>query len=508
MPKILAKFLDYLRSDKFFRLILVVFVIEAVWIAVSAAYPQAFDENYHFGLIKVYSHYWLPFLSHQPPHADAYGAVAREPSYFYHYIMSFPYRFIELFTKSQIIQVIILRLINVAMFAWGLTLFRKILLRVGSSKALTNLVLMLFILIPIVPQLAGQISYDNLMIPLTALSILYCFKIMDEIRSKKLSIYHTALFLGLCFMTSVVKYAFLPIFAAMLLFLIVLSIYVYKKNLKFFFIQLGKSWRKQKLITKIIIPLVIIIPFGLFAQRDLVNLVEYHSIKPSCQKVLSVKQCLAYSPWAYNYRNHIKIEAGLASFSNPIIYPFQWLYWMWYRLFFAVNGPKAHFKNYPPLPLPSAAALVLFIAGIVALIKWWRKIFAGNLYLTLLLAVVAGYCLALIGQGYFTYRYTAVLENMNGRYLLPILVLLAAIFGQALSVAFRKMQNRKIVFAMVALFLFLEGGGVLTFIIRSDSTWDINNKAVVKVNNTARKVVKKVVVSGYKEYSTRLWFFD
>ena len=509
MPKVLSRIAAYMRSTNFYRLILGVFIVEAIWIAISAAYPQAFDENYHFGLIKVFSHYWLPFLTKQPPHADAYGAVARTPSYLYHYLMSFPYRLIELFTKKQIIQVILLRLINVALFAYGITLFRKVLLRVGSSKLLTNLILALFILIPIVPQLAAQINYDNLFIPLTAAMILLAFRVMDELRAKKASLWTIVIFLGACLLTSLVKYAFLPIFAGMVLVLLVVLYMSYKDNLRLFFEQLMSSWREQTKLAKIVIVFMAIVPLGMFSQMDLTNLVLYHSIQPSCSKVISVKQCMAYSPWAYNYKNHQKIINGDASvnFANPIVYPFQWLYWMWYRLFFAINGPKSHFKNYPPLPLPSAATLVLIIMGTVALIKWWRKIFKNNIYLTMIFVLTACYLIALMGQGYFTYRYTDVLENMNGRYLLPVLILASAIFGQALSRSFKK-QNRKIIFAVVILLFFIEGGGVITFITRSSPSWDIHNKTVVKLNNTARKVIKHVVIKGKDKYSTPIWFFN
>jgi hypothetical protein len=36
---------------------LIFFVLEGLWIACSAVYPMAFDEEFHFGLIKVYSHH-------------------------------------------------------------------------------------------------------------------------------------------------------------------------------------------------------------------------------------------------------------------------------------------------------------------------------------------------------------------------------------------------------------------------------------------------------------------
>jgi hypothetical protein len=64
-------------SRGFFRFVMGLFIVQSIWIAFSALYPQAFDEDFHFGLIKTYSHYWLPFLTKQPPNANAYGAVAR-----------------------------------------------------------------------------------------------------------------------------------------------------------------------------------------------------------------------------------------------------------------------------------------------------------------------------------------------------------------------------------------------------------------------------------------------
>ncbi len=502
--------MSFLRSNTFYKLILLIFVFEALWIAVSAAYPQAFDENFHFGLIKVYSHYWLPFFTSQPPHADAYGAVAHDPSYLYHYLMSFPFRFIELFTKRQIVQVVFLRVINVALFTWAIILFRKVLLRVGASTALVNLSLMLFVLIPIVPQLAAQINYDNLMIPLTALSLLLAFRIVDEVKAKKPSVMSFALMICLGLLTGLVKYAYLPILTAIVIFLFIIIWQSYRHELNKFFNNLKNSWKEQKPLYKIFIVIAVIVPIGMFLQRDGLNLVEYHSIEPDCSKILTVKQCSAYSPWEYNYKNHQKLlkEGTENHYQNILAYTVQWLYWMWYRLFFAVNGPNSHFKNYPPLPLPSFATLVLMIIGVIALLKFWRKLFTDRPRLILLFFVACFYSLVLFGQGYYTYKYTAVLENMNGRYLLPVLLMFAVVFGESIGLLFRNKQKRKIILALVALLFFLEGGGLITFIARSDPSWDVDNKTIVKVNNTARKVVKKIVITGKKRYTTSVWFLN
>ena len=111
------------------------------------------------------------------------------------------------------------------------------------------------------------------------------------------------------------------------------------------------------------------------------------------------------------------------------------------------------------------------------------------------------YVLVLYLQGYASYRYTNVLENMNGRYLLPVILPLVAVFAKGYSVALRKYQNIKVILAVIVLVLFLEGGGLFTFIARSDDTWDIPNKS-------ARHLTEPIIINGNKYYWTNTWFFN
>jgi hypothetical protein len=492
---ILDKIAGGLGSKRFYYCMLAFFVIESAWIAISALYPQAFDENFHYGLIKVYSHYWLPFFSNQPPHADAYGAVARDPSYLYHYLMSFPYRFIALFVHGQSGQVIWLRFINIAMFGGGLVLFKRLLRRVGVSRSLSNVSILLFVLIPIVPQLAAQINYDDMLFPLVAWVCLQAFDIIDDIKARKLSSKRILILLITCFFTTLVKYAFLPIFAAIVIFLAVLIYRGYKGKFGKLFMQLKTDFLKNSRLVKIGLPLLLVISLGMCLQRDGVNLVKYHSVEPDCSKVLTIKQCSAYSPWYYNYQNHTNVVSGKYVASDSVLtYTQKWFYWMWYRLFFAVNGQASNFANDPPLPLPSIAAAVLAVVSLLALIKARHTLFHKRPYLTLMLAVCLIYGLTLFVQGYTTYRYTAILENMNGRYLLPILLPLASVIGIAMSSVIGKSKAVKSFLVVIVLVLFLDGGGIFTFLFNSDSTWYWNNSTVQKVNSGAKTITKHVVV--------------
>jgi hypothetical protein len=487
-----------LGSKAFYYFIIAFFLLESIWIAFSANYPQAFDENFHFGLIKTYSHYWLPFLSKQPPHANSYGAVAVDTSYLYHYLMSFPYRIIELFIHAQAGQVITLRLIDVAMFTFGLVLFRKLLLRAGMSKSLTNVSLLIFVLIPIVPQLAAQVNYDDMFFPVTAWACLKSFDVIDDIKAHKPSAKRLLQLLIICFLGSIVKFAFLPIFLAIVMVLVIYMYRSYKGNLKQLVSHYTKDFLGLTRLAKIALPLLLLISIGLVFQRDGLDFIKYHSVEPDCSRVLTVKECSAYSPWLYNYADHTNVVSGKYVASDSLLtYTGNWFYFTWYRLYFSVNGitSSGDFANYPPLPLPGIAAVAVFALGVVSLLIARRKVLHRNPYLLLLFSICIVYTLVLYAQGYQTYKYTAILENMNGRYLLPILLPIAAIIGMGLSSVLGRSKWPKSALALVVLVMFIEGGGTVAFIDRSDSTWYWNNAAVQNVNKTAHKVVKRVVLT-------------
>lgn len=511
MKNFINRSYEVLKSQRLFIAILAFFIFEAVWIALSAIYPMAFDEDFHFGLIKVYSHYWLPFLSTQPPNANAFGAVARDPSYLYHYLMSFPYRIIATFVHDQTMQVIYLRLINVALFSTGLVLFRKVLLKANLSVAFTNVSMLLFILIPITPQLAAQINYDNLLFPLVAWTCLLTFEAVDGIRNHKPNAKTLLTLLAVCLFSSLVKYAYVPIFAAAVLFLSYVAYRKYKLHVGKFLADFWISWKNQSKIARVALILLAVLGIGMFCQRDGYNLVKYHNFTPNCSQILSIQQCSAYSVWYSEYLRHqwVVNNPGQVNYDNPMVYLLEWFYWLGYRLFFAINGVNSSYTNYPPLPLPIFAAFIIGMSGAVAVFIWKRSIFHNNPYLAFFFVASLLYLISLLLDGYSSYRYTDTLVGMNGRYLLPVLLLVAAILGRGLSFWFKtKSSILKPALTLLVILLFLEGGGLFTFISRSDSSWDWPNSTIVKVNNVARKVTKPVIIKGSKSYSTPLWVFN
>jgi hypothetical protein len=488
----------FFASPTFFYVVLGFFIFEALWFVFSAMYPMAFDEDFHFGVIQIYAEQWSPFLTKHPEGADAFGAVVRDPSYFFHYLMSFPLRFIELFTQSETIQVIFLRLINVAMFAWSLLLFRKVLMRAGASSALTNVSMAIFVLIPIVPQLAAHINYDNLLMLLLAWLCLVTFRLVDSFREQRVDMRALILFVTICLFTSVVKYAALPLLVAAALFVAIMAYRHFKgkgrrlrMRLKDGFLRLGKK-------TRIILLIALFAGGLLFAQRYVVNTIQYHHPVPDCGKVLSVEQCMQYGPWGRDYTYEQNRPTDFQA--NPFTFLGSWLGGMRHRLFFAVSGAKTYFNNYIELPLPVKTFTVLFFAGIIAVIVWWRQIFRGHAYMAFFLLLTLLYCAVLWYDQYGMYQQTGIAVAINGRYLLPVLLPMFVVVGRAFAIGLAKAKwpQMKTYLAAAVILLFLQGGGMMTYLLRADDSWYWPNTFIRTLNGNARDALAPFVVEGNK----------
>jgi hypothetical protein len=492
------KLTGFFASKKFFYIVLGFFVLEALWFVFSALYPMAFDEDFHLGVIRIYSEQWLPFLSAHPEGADQFGAITRDPSYFFHYLMSFPYRLIESFTQSEAIQVILLRLINVSLFIWSLVLFRRVLLKAKASPALVNVSIAVFVLIPIVPQLAAHINYDNLLMVLIAWLCLVTFRLVDSFRERRVDMAALFTFVIICLFTSVVKYAALPLLAAAALFVAYMAYHNFKGYGKRLRMRIKDGYLRIGRRTKILLLLTLLLSSLLFAQRYVVNLLDYQHPVPDCGKVLSVEQCTQYGPWGRDY----KLEQSRPDDfkASPLTFMGSWIEGMRHRLFFAVSGAKTLFNNYIELPVPVLTFSALVIAGLVAIIVWWRQIFRGHDFLAFFLFMTIIYSAVLWYDQYSMYKQTGVAVAINGRYLLPVLLPMAAVAGRAFAIGLAKCRRTplKPYIAAVAILFFLNGGGVFTFILRSDDSWYWPNQFVKNANHAARNIIAPAVIEGDK----------
>lgn len=497
MKETAGSIVAFLGSRRFLYGVLIFFALESIWVALSSVYPMAFDEEVHLGIIAIYADQWSPFLSGQPPDAAQFGALAADPSYLFHYIMSFPYRFVRLFTDSQAVVIIVLRLLNVALAVCAAGLFARVLRRAGMSRAFTHTALALFVLIPIVPVVAGQINYDTAVWLLLAVLCLLVFQVQAVLCRRRVPLSAIILLLVVCMVASIVKYAFLPFAVAAVVWVALTSGLAFRGRFHTLLPELAYSYRTLGVRTKVILAVLLLVSTMLFMQRYAVNTVRYHTPVPSCDQALSIRDCLAYGPWARNYG---LAAAKSESKGRPLAYTWHWLQALHYRMFFAVNGPADSYRNYPPLPLPSTAAVLLAVTGTLAL-GWygWRALRYRPLLL-FLMGMSLFYLAVLWVEDYSQFLETGQPVAINGRYVLPVLLPLAAVAGTALGAAFRSTPRLKVYSAIVLLVLFLQGGGVLTFIARSDAAWYWPNPAVRAMNEGAQRLLLPVLYEGSRYY--------
>src|SRR4051794_9900317 len=122
-----SRVVNVVKSEKFFIFVIALSVIQNLWYALTFQ-PIIFDEKIHFGSTVAYTSHLSPFITSQPSSLDYLGQITRNTSYLFYYILSWPLRLIDVFTHNASAQLILLRLINIALFACALIIFRKVLL--------------------------------------------------------------------------------------------------------------------------------------------------------------------------------------------------------------------------------------------------------------------------------------------------------------------------------------------------------------------------------------------
>jgi hypothetical protein len=490
LMKFLHKIRVFMSSEAFFYTVMVLFFLSSLWIALSGRYPMAFDENYHYGIIKAYSHQLSPFFSHPPLHSEALGDITRFPSYLFHYLLSFLYRLLSLFTNSDSVKIIVLRIINIMLLGSSLFVFRRIFKKLKVGSGVSNIALLFFVLTPVVPFLAAQINYDNLLIPLTAWALLLLLTVIERLKAGKLDVRLSIGLLTLCLFTSLVKYTFLPIFAVIGVAGIYVMVHERKRQKLQIWKQLKSSFKMLGLSSKLMLVVGLVLGLGLFVERYGVNIVKYHSPVPDCQQVLSEKSCLQYGPWARDYYL-VHSKTGPPSW-NALRYTGHWSAQNMHELFFAIDQ---NYYEQSPLPLPYYAAWIFGGAGLLLIILNWKKL-RQLPHFNLATGIILFYAAALWADNYHRFLTVNWPVAIHGRYLLPLLPLVYVLVAYAFKVSLNSSKPAsyfKIPLATVAIFCMLQGGTV-TYIVRSADSWCWHNEAVVSINSSARRVLDKIVL--------------
>lgn len=436
---------------------------------------MAFDEEFHYGLIKIYAASLLPFGVEHTSDMAQYGAATADASYLFHYLLSFPYRILDVLGLPDMVIIILLRLLNVAFVGGSLILFRRAIIEAGISRSIANIGLALTTLLPVFVLLAAHINYDNLLLLVIAWCVLLIVRLTNNVRQgQALPLSESVQLVCAVLIGMSVKYAFLPLALGLFVWVVWLMIVGYRRHKQTITSQLTaytKHWRTIRHRSKYLwIGLVGVSLF--FASHYLTSTLMYGSPIPSCERVFSESECESYGPWN---RNRI-LEASKNESFEPLAFPAymskEWFPGMTQRLTFAVAGKSNDFETKLPLPALAYSLVTLALLGMFCLlIQIGRRRVPWLTWFTMLLTFI--YVGVLSFQLYGDYIDTAEPVAINGRYLIPLLPLVSVGLIAAIREVLTRLNPR--ILAALSIFaialLIVSGGGVGTYIVLSDAHW-------------------------------------
>ena len=237
----------------------------------------------------------------------------------------------------------------------------------------------------------------------------------------------------------------------------------------------------------------------LFGERYGINLIEYHSLQPDCSVLHGKEYCVQYGPWGRNYGYIEEIINNNPKRTPPMgMFLSDWTEGLMYRLFFAINYDYA---NNPPLPVPFFTAFVIGLLGLLLCLIFASKIIKSDNRLSLLLLIICLYVASLLFVNFSDYLKYRQLSAVNGRYLIIIMPLIFIWLGLGFKMAWSKLFNNKVhnisvITALVVGLLFLQGGGMTTYLLNANRSWYFSNQTLINFNLQMKRVIRNVVIGG------------
>lgn len=473
-------------SDRFFQVTVVLAVAQALWYAISFE-PGLFDEVKHLSRIYIFTDHPSPFLmGEQDPAWDHAGVVARSPYYFYYVLLSGPLRVFRWFFNDPTIEIILLRLINIGFFASGLVIMRKALLGVRRiPKSITHISLLLLVLTPALAPLAGAVNYDNLVFLLFAVLLLFTVRVINTKKPQYLDVAGLSIAALAMVMT---KWTSAALFAPMLLFVLVHLLRLHGRGL--WSLLVGSFKRAPRKLALASLSALVLLSV-LVIERHIVNLVQYGHFHVSCTKVLSYDRCLNF----HDFQVYQWVIAGKPVDFEPISIP-DYAMMLWIPRTISTQTtllPWEATKLSPSIPPMHLLYTTMSLAG-AALILINLKQILKDRTLSLLLFTSVSYISILIVFLYGNYVRYAVPAAVTGRYLQPILPVLAALAMLAALELCKGRQRYLAVVAIVVALLYTQGGGIISHSLTAPEESYRTNQSIQRINTNMRSVFDAIVV--------------
>lgn len=427
-------------SPKFFYGLLAFIILSCVLFAVSITYKIPPDEYYHFRFIEFYANQPLrhgPFISNQGTEYFDLRDITRIPNYLYHYAMSFPLRGLRVVTDSLFEQVLALRLITLGIGVASIFVIRRILGQLKASPFMQNSVIFLFGLTGMQLWIMASINYDvpSILLYLVCVSVALSIVQGKGITSRRVLLF--SLFAMLCVMT---KVTFVPFLGLLVLFTVILK----RKDLRFIQDLHVKNLKHAGLIVAFVL-------IGmLFVERIGMNVIRYHQIEVTCNKVHTYEQCMEDDVFSRN-ENQLRAYAAQKAAGQGVDYhPYQftqmWLTFMYERSHF-YYGHQQMTANYGAKVFAVITGLIMTVLALI-----FRRRIAETPGEKLLFLITASYAAVLYIFNLQTYLKYGQPYAFQGRYFFPVVAFLFYFVIKLLILTYRSLGKKpRQVFAAVVL---------------------------------------------------------
>lgn len=447
---------NFASSNLFLRLVFALFIIQAVYLAVSINSGTGPDEAFHMGAIGFFAKEGIfSLFSNGPQISDFYlGSIYSRPDIAYHYIFSYLFSALSPFVTNESL-VLIIKLLNVLIATFSLYVLKLLADAARISPLARNLGLFWVSNMLMFVFLSGSVNYDNLSLLLIFSSYLFLLRFYQTKSLKYLLLLGTTAFLGP--LVKITHLAILPFE------LIGIFIILYRSLNK----KLLDKWLLEIKGNRVNLALVItifIISFASFAFRIGSNIYRHDHYIPKCDRVLTVEQCRENN--VYN-RNEM-----LSKEDQPILdtkgvdkmeYFSDWLLLMHRRNY----GILAQ-KNMPPLEPISYGMFVLFVLSIVSVIRTYdpKRDKAIGYFIMLSLS----FLWILINKNYGTYVNTGMIGlALQGRYAMPVFLPMILV-GTHYTMKLITSERLRVMY-IILLVIVAFAGAVPSLIYSVDESW-------------------------------------
>lgn len=390
----------------------VVFILQALFFALTIKESLPPDEAYHLKLSQVYS----KTLSRPSNSEETYyiGQI-EDTAFLYHWISG---RIINLKDTlfPALSDLMTLRITSVLTGVLSIFIAYQIIKLLTKDKfSQTLLVIMLTNTLMFV-FMSGSVNYD----PLTAFfSLLIIYFALRLFKHKTIeNIFFLLLFLLLGALTKIT----LPPFAFIVSLFLVIHEWKYRKK---YFESLKVFWERKKALI-ILFALIISILVGLNTNLYIVNFIKYKNMTPECTQVMELDNCMKSAEYSF----HRGIIESAPPINERVTIYWYFHHWIYYQIE-SLYGVLAHTS----MILPHRGVLCFYGIFIISIILFIRNFdFKSSEQKFLSFLIVSYLAILFFFVNYPTYKEQGILHSgVQGRYLFPILVPIYVLMASNLS---------------------------------------------------------------------------